>query len=135
MAVEHKGILEYTGDEVSNIFLGQTGFDMLRNASGDEHWYANGHNGGSGTTNLDEGGSGSTAHINVGVTYWVALKAVGGSCVLNARSILPGDDFNTSGSYASSGDITLSDGDIIYGAFDAITITGSNQELIAYRGK
>ena len=135
MAVDHKGIKEYTGDEVSNIFLGQTGFDMMRTASGDAHWYANGTGGGSGNTNLDEGGDSATAHTNVGVNYWVAFKAVGGSCVVNARSILPGDDFNTTGSYSSDGDVTLADGDIIYGAFDAITVTGSTQELIAYRGK
>lgn len=128
MALVHRGLQEFTGDEVSNLFLGQAGFTMIVSSA----VYAAETS--VGTTSITEGG-GPVSHTNKDVKFWCAIKAVGGAAVVNARSILSGDDFNTSGDYASSGDITLADGDIVYGAFDAIAVTGSGNEIIAYIGK
>ena len=132
MAIVHKGLKEFTGDEVSNLFLGQAGFHIVRSASGQTRVCAAETD--VGTTTIDEGG-GSETHTNKDAKYWCAIKAVGGACTVSARSLLPGDDFNLTGDYASAGDIILADGDIIYGAFDAITVTGSNQDVMALIGR
>ena len=123
MANNHSGIKEFTGDEASNLFLGQAGFHILTNGS-----FTIGAN--ETITYVD----GSTAHTgkNAG-NYWCAIKAVDGEAIVSARSYNNSQDFSKTGAY--NGDqITLSDGDIVYGAFDAITVD-LNHYIIAYIGK
>lgn len=110
----HKGIRNYSSDEISNIAIGQSGFDVLE----------------------------GTAEIEAGVTagytdvkYWVAMKAVNADSVVTARTLagVGGDDFSKTGSYDTGQKITIENGDIVYGVFDKIACTGSDY-ILAYRG-
>ena len=106
-----QGIREFTAEEMSNVALGQNGFHLLK-----------------GNTEILASAK--------SIVYWVALKAVGGPCVVTAQSVLPGDHLSTDGNYdGASNHLTLADGDIVYGAFDAIDISGTSDYLIAYIGK
>ena len=107
----HRGIREWTGEELSSVALGQSGLHLLK-----------------GNTEILASAK--------GIEYWIALKAVGGPCVITAQSILSGDHLSTDGAYdGASNHITLADGDIVYGAFDAIDINGTSDYLVAYIGK
>ena len=105
----HKGVREFTGDEVSNLAIGQAGFDLLA------------------------AGAGQTPPS--GVEYWVAIKAVNADADCHAinHADFPGDHFTTDGT-ATGGDLTLENGDIVYGAFIDITVA-SGDYVIAYRGR
>ena len=123
MAAKHAGIKEFTGDETANLFLGQNGFHILTNGA-----YTIGAT--ETITNID----GSTSHTGKSDgTYWCAIKAVDGAAKVSARSYNDSNDFTLTGAY-SGGQIELADGDIVYGAFDAITIDNSDY-VIAYIGK
>ena len=104
----HKGIREWSGEELSNVALGQNGFHILTNAE-------------------------FIASTDKGITYWIALKAVDGAATVKAQSYGAGDDLSTTGVYGGS-TIELADGDIIYGSFDKVTVTGSDH-IVAYIGK
>ena len=104
----HKGIREWTGEELSNVALGQNGFHILTNDS-------------------------DILASDKGITYWVALKAIDGAATVKAQAYGAGDDFSRDGSY-SGAQVDLGDGDIVYGAFDAITVD-SSEYIIAYIGK
>lgn len=121
--LKHKGTKEFTGDEVSNLFLGQGGFHLLTDEDA-----------AIGATETIVGPDGSQEHTgkNAG-TYWCAIKAIGGPAEVSARSYNNSDDLSQTGLY-SGGQITLADGDIIYGAFDAITVDSADF-VIAYIGK
>ena len=110
----HKGIREYTSEEISNIAVGQSGFDVFE----------------------------GTAEIEAGVTagykdvrYWIAMKAVEGNADVTARTLagVGGDDFSKTGSYDTGQKMTIEKGDIVYGVFDKICGTGSDY-ILAYRG-
>ena len=121
----HKGIREWTGEELSNVALGQNGFNLLVNGA-----FAIGA---TVSINNDTGGSVSHTGQNSG-TYWIAIKAVGGSAVVSARSYGSGDDLSATGVYDGGSQLTLADGDIVYGAFDALTVDASKY-VVAYIGK
>lgn len=124
MAAKHAGIKEFTGDETANLFLGQAGFHILTNGAfttGATESIVN-----------DTGGSVSHTGKNEG-TYWCALKAIDGNATISARSYNDSDDFSKTGLYTGA-QIAIGDGDIIYGAFDAITIDSAHF-VIAYIGK
>lgn len=106
----HKGMREWTSEELSGIALGQNGFHVLK---------------------------GNTERVadDYGIEYWVAIKAIDGSCPLEAQSLLNGHHLSTTGDYGSGDFITLADGDITYGAFDKIDINGTTKYVIAYIGK
>jgi hypothetical protein len=104
----HKGIREWSGEELSNVALGQNGFHIL-------------------TADTDILAS------DKGITYWIALKAVDGAATVKAQSYGTGDDLSTTGAYAGS-EIELADGDIVYGSFDKVTVDGSDH-IVAYIGK
>ena len=109
----HKGIREFSGEELSNVALGQNGFHILK-------------------------GNATTTAASKGITYWVALKAVDGLAGLQAQSILPaGDDLAENGTFSttSSNNIDLSDGDIVYGAFDQVYMDSASEFVVAYIGK
>ena len=119
----HKGIREWSSEELSSIALGQNGFHILTNGAftigADET-----------ITTVD----GSTAHTgkNDGL-YWIALKAIDIATEVSARSYGGGDDLSKTGAY-NGAQITVESGDIIYGAFDAVTVD-ANDYIIAYIGK
>ena len=106
-------IKHYNAEELSNLQLGQGGFDILE-------------------------GAGPHTASSKGIDYWIALKATDGSAPLRAEKFkgVGGDDLAKDGDYSngSSNDITLEDGDIVYGAFSAV-ITSSSKYIIAYRGR
>ena len=108
---EHKGLTEFTGDETSNIFLGQGGFDILAG-----------------------GGGGAEHDPPSGTTYWVALKTVDTTSDIKARSYNDSDDLTLDGSYSSGGAVSFTQGDIVYGCFDKVHVSASDI-VIAYRGK
>ena len=110
---KHKGLWEFTGDEGSNLALGQLGFEEI-------------------LTTGDAGTSGDTSGNN----YFVAIKAVAASTsaastdeiALTAES-LQGDDLSTT---------VLYPGDIIWGCFNFVTATtnsSSKMKLLCYYGK
>ena len=105
----HKGLREFTGEEASNQFLGQRGFHVLV-------------------------GDSEVTAASKGVSFWVAIKAVDGAAGVKANSYGDGDDLTVTGAYAG-GEITLADGDIVYGAFDQIYMDQSGEFIIAYIGK
>ena len=107
----HKGIREWTGEELSNAALGQNGFHIL-----------------SGTT--------AVTAASKGITYWIALKAVGGATSVTAKAYNAGDSLSTDGSYdGATNHMALADGDIVYGAFSAVDITSATDYIIAYIGR
>jgi len=116
----HKGLHEFTGDESSNLFLGQRGFKILNN---------------------DEYECGVASYDSVvgfeDVEYFVALKAVDADTEVEARTLAgaPGDDLTTNGgTYGGSHPVTLGNGDIVYGCFDKVEVTTAGY-VIAYIGK
>ena len=123
MAAKHAGIKEFTGDETANLFLGQGGFHVLGDASSAEY-----HTIDATETINSQSHTGKTDGI-----YWCAIKAVDGAATVKARSYNTSDDLSLTGLYAG-GTLELADGDIVYGAFDAITI-GAGDYVIAYIGK
>ena len=108
----HKGVREWTSEEISSVALGQNGFHIIK-------------------------GAGETAATDKGITYWVAIKAVDSAVGVQARAYGDGDDFAVSGTQTTSAgnNINLADGDIIYGAFDNIYMDQSAEYIIAYIGK
>ena len=109
----HKGIREFTGEELSGVALGQNGFKMISNATVE-----------CGVTSGYED-----------ITYFVALKAIDVDAEVEARSVTAGDDLTTNGGvYDGSSPVTVLNGDIIYGAFDKVEVAGSKY-IIAYIGK
>ena len=105
----HKGLREFTGEEASNQFLGQRGFHVLV-------------------------GDSEVTAASKGVSFWVAIKAVDGAAGVKANSYGDGDDLTVTGAYAGA-EITLADGDIVYGAFDKITVGETDEYVLAYIGK
>tara|TARA_R110002020_G_scaffold8895_7_gene35724 strand:- start:4775 stop:5158 length:384 start_codon:yes stop_codon:yes gene_type:complete len=121
---KHKGIREWSSEELSSVALGQNGFHVITNGDA-----------AIGATETITGPDGSAEHTGKDAgTYWIAIKAVHADAVVSARSYGAGDDLSQSGAYASGGQITIAHGDIIYGAFDAITVD-SGDYVLAYIGK
>mgnify|MGYP004456235923 CR=1 FL=1 len=106
----HRGIREWTGEELSSVALGQNGFHIIK-----------------GTT--------AVTAASKGITYWIALKAVDGPSEVEASSYGSGDDLSKTGVYGSGNWIDLADGDIVYGAFDAIDMNSATDFIVAYIGK
>ena len=105
----HKGIRTYTGDEISNIALGQGGFDIIR----------------AGTVTPATANSPFEGH-------WVAFKAINAASNVVALTPdeYPGDHFSTTGAAGGSA-VTVPDGETIYGCFNSIN---SSAIVLAYRG-
>ena len=112
---QHKGIREFTADEISNLAIGQNGFDVIEGAEVE-----------AGVT------SGYTD-----VKYWIALKAVDVNAEVEARTLqgIAGDDLTlgSGGDYTGSDPVTIENGDIVYGVFDKVKVNGSDY-ILAYRG-
>ena len=110
MALRHKGMREFTGEELSGVALGQGGFHIL--------------------SNVDE-----TA-ADKGCEYWIAIKAVHDDAVVEAQTIINDSDNLTTDTSAAFGSnpITMLNGDIVYGAFDRIEV-GTGDYVIAYIGR
>ncbi|MAK31674.1 hypothetical protein [Acinetobacter sp.] len=109
----HKGLREFSGEEIGNVSIGQLGFEMITST-----------------------GSAGTSGLKDGKDYFCAIKAVLGSAsgsstseiVITAES-LQGDDLSTT---------VMLPGDIIWGCFNYVNITtntSSLMKIIAYHGK
>ena len=117
MTEAHRGLREFTGDEIGNLTLGQSGFKMITGAEvecGDTSGYED-------------------------IVFFVALKAVDVDAEVEARtlpSLAASQDLtlHSSRAYTGSNPITLENGDIIYGAFDKIKVA-SGDYVVAYIGK
>lgn len=110
---KHKGLFEFSGDEGTNLALGQLGFKEV-----------------TGT------GSAGTTGDTSGKDYFCAIKAVAASTAaastdeitFDAES-LQGDDLSTTSLYP---------GDIIWGAFNYVNVgtnASSKMKLLCYYGK
>jgi len=115
---KHSGLQEFTGDESSNLFLGQRGFKIISNA---------------------EAVCGAGNYTDV--TYFIALKAIDDEAEVEAQTYgeAPGDDLSTNissgvATYNGSSAVTLGNGDIVYGCFDKVKVA-SGDYIIAYIGK
>jgi len=115
----HKGVREFTSEELSGIALGQCGFKVLTNAT-----YECGVETGGGITGLPN------------IQYFVALKVIETDADVEARSVTAGDDLTlaSGGTADFSSPVALVNGDIIYGAFDKVEVA-SGDYVIAYVGK
>ena len=103
----HKGVREFTGEELSGVALGQNGFHILSN--------------------------GAYTAASKGCTYWIAIKAIHVDATVQARSVTNGDDLSQNGAYSGSA-VEVLNGDIVYGVFDKVKVNGSDY-ILAYRGK
>lgn len=112
----HKGIREFTGEELSGVALGQNGFKIISGATVE---------------------CGVTAGYT-DITYFVALKAIHDDAFVEARSIIQGDDLtiDSNGEFQGGGsdEIKVLNGDIVYGAFDKVKVDSSDY-IIAYIGR
>ena len=109
----HKGLNEFTGQEISSVSLGQLGFKIISNQT---------------VT------CGTTAGFE-DIQYFIALKVVEDDADVEARSITEGDDLTTnSGVYNGSSPVTLINGDAVYGAFDKVKVA-SGDYVLAYIGR
>ena len=106
----HKGIREFTGEELSGVAVGQNGFHVL--AAGD------------------------VTAASKGCQYWIAIKSVHDDSVVEAQTIINDSDNLTTDTSAAFGSnpITMLNGDIVYGAFDRIEV-GTGDYVIAYIGR
>lgn len=115
--MDHKGMKEFQPGELTSIALGQNGFTVM----------------------------GAGEYLAGGVDYpdvafWVALKAIEADAVVEARALTEeGMDLtkHASGEYQSSAainGITITNGDIVYGAFDKIEVA-TGDFIIAYIGR
>jgi hypothetical protein len=113
--LQHKGIREFTAEELSGVSLGQSGFKVIANGSEVECGVTSGYE---------------------NIKYFVALKAIDADTELEARTYIPDtDDLTTnSGTYNGSSPVTVLNGDIIYGAFDKVECTSAGY-VIAYIGR
>tara|TARA_Y100000310_G_scaffold344275_1_gene456146 strand:- start:144 stop:485 length:342 start_codon:yes stop_codon:yes gene_type:complete len=109
---KHKGLYEFSGDESSNLALGQIGFTEV----------------------TDTNSVGNTGDKS-GKEYFVAIKAVGAAGSISSTAIdltaesLHGDDLGATEMYP---------GDIIWGCFNYVNITvnaSSKMKLLCYYGK
>ena len=115
MKKSHKGIRNYSADEVSNLAIGQNGFDIL-----------------SGTAEVEAGVTSNYEDVK----FWIAIKAINGDdAVVTARTMagIPGSSLGTAGAYNTGQKITIENGDIIYGVFDKVACSASDY-IICYRG-
>ena len=110
----HKGAREFTGEEMGNLATGQGGFKIITNTTVE---------------------CGVTAGYT-DITYFIALKAIDVDSEVKARIYqgVPGDDLSTNGDYDTGSQLTLGNGDIIYGVFDKVEVDASDY-IIAYIGK
>lgn len=112
---KHKGMTEFTGQELGSVSLGQNGFKMLTNVTVE---------------------CGVTAGYTE-IEYFVALKSIDDDAEVEARSVTQyGDDLttDTAGVADFSSPLTLVNGDIVYGAFDKVKVA-SGDFVIAYIGR
>jgi len=114
----HPGIRNYTGQEATNLVLGQGGFDIIQGAA------TNG--------TIAIAGQGDYADVRM----WIAIKAVEGVAAEVCCETLIGDDFSKSTVYQplAGNEMTLQDQDMVNGAFTTIRVVGTLVYLIAYRG-
>ena len=112
----HKGIREFSGEELSGIALGQNGFKIIEGAD-----VICGPGGTAGYTDIE---------------YFVALKAIDVDCEVEAQSYITGSDNLTTDTSAAFGSnpVTILNGDIVYGAFNRVEVAGSDY-IIAYIGR
>ena len=122
----HKGLREFTGDESSNLFLGQNGFKIITNAT----IICNSD------TAENQGETVTSGYENI--KYFVALKAIDVNCEVEARTMqgVAGDELtlHTSGSADFSSPVSITNGDTVYGCFDKIEVPSADF-VIAYIGR
>jgi len=119
--IKHKGIREFSAEELSGTALGQNGFKIISGVD----FICGG----------DFKPAGETATGDNTINYFIALKAIDVDAEVEARSVTEGDDLTTnSGVFDGSSPVSLVNGDIVYGAFNRVEVAGSDY-VIAYIGK
>lgn len=122
---KHKGIREFSPEELSGTALGQNGFKILSNV--DFHC---------GGEFLEQG---ETATGGNTINYFVALKVIEVDADVEAKSATDGDDLSlnivsNSAVFDGSSPVNLVNGDIIYGAFHRVKVSNA-MYVVAYIGK
>jgi hypothetical protein len=115
----HHGVRNYTGQEATNLVLGQGGFDIIQGSAAP------------GTIAI--AGEGDYKDVRM----WIAIKAVEGVDAEVCCKTEQGDDFAKNGVYqAGAGqEMTLKDQDIVNGSFTTIRVgNGTSIYILAYRG-
>ena len=112
------GIRNFSGEEATNLILGQGGFDIIQ--------------GGSLAGTVAIAGEGDYTDVR----QWIAIKAVEGVNAEVCCETIIGDDFAKNGIYqaASGQEMTLVDQDIVNGAFTTLRVKGTSVYILAYRG-
>ncbi len=113
----HKGLREFDASELSSIAIGQQGFHVV---------------------GAGEVEAGVTAGYE-NIAYWVGIKAIDDNSVVEARSLADGSDFTKHATYiyqsnAAASGIEITNGDIVYGAFDKIEVA-SGDFVLLYIGR
>ena len=114
MKNNHNGLRTYNSDEVSNLAIGQNGFDIFTG------------------TGVKEAGVGDYADVK----YWIGIKAAHGlDAEVTARTMagVGGDSLGTGGDYDTGAKLKIENGDIIYGVFDKI-VASTGDYILCYRG-
>tara|TARA_Y100000401_G_C8315989_1_gene222447 strand:+ start:846 stop:1211 length:366 start_codon:yes stop_codon:yes gene_type:complete len=119
---KHKGMREFSAEELSGVALGQNGFKILEGVD----FIC----GGAFKPPTETATGGNT------IDYFIALKVVDVDAEVEARSVTEGDDLTlaSTGKFDGSSPVSLVNGDIVYGAFNRVEVAGSDY-VIAYIGK
>ena len=118
----HNGIYEFNSGEITSLTLGQAGFKVI------------------GGTSRTEVVCGTTSGFE-DIAFFIGLKAIEGEADVQAHTLVHGDDFakHTSGTHVyTTGtiayDVTMPNGDVLYGVFDKITVAAGDY-VLAYIGR
>ena len=116
----HNGIYEFNSGEITGLTMGQAGFKVIGGATRTEVVC--------GTTSGYED-----------ISFFVGVKAIEDDSNMQLHALVHGDDLtkNSGGNYTTGtagDDITITNGDTIYGVFDKITVAAGDY-VLAYIGR
>ena len=118
---QHKGIRQFSGDEASNLFLGQGKMQVLTAGTYYTQYYE------------DHGGStGGLTKIDCDFVF--CIKAVDGNAEIEAQSIYGGDFTVDGAAFDGSSMVTVQDADSIYGNFQKIKIDTGDKAIVYLAG-
>ena len=118
MSHVHNGIYEFNASEITGLTMGQAGFRVI---------------GGAGRTEVICGTTPGFEKLH----FFVGIKAVEDDADVQAKALVHGDDLSKTAEYATGitgRDITMTNGDVIYGVFDKITVAAGDY-VLAYVGR
>ena len=118
MSHVHNGIYEFNSSEITGLTMGQAGFKLI---------------GAAGRTEVICGTTPGYEKIH----FFVGVKAVEDDSDIQLHALAHGDDFAKTATYTTGTtglDITVPNGDTIYGVCDKITVAAGDY-VLAYIGR